>query len=225
LLIKDHDHKNINNGEYDYYDKKNEHNDEDHFHAIYISVLVLVGFLLFFITEKLATYYMSVNDDIKNEKKNKNKNEIILELNQSSDISVKSKLRKRNLNKDQKSNDIVLNENEKIDEKVEMIIQNSNFHFKFLNIFNKLSASGWLNLLADSMHNFTDGVAIGKIYQFTCIHKMSLNIDIYIIYIHIYIICIHIYTYKLRSIYVYVYVYICVDISIHTHQLISSFYK
>mmetsp|Transcript_10335 Transcript_10335/g.9974 ORF Transcript_10335/g.9974 Transcript_10335/m.9974 type:complete len:143 (+) Transcript_10335:163-591(+) len=68
LLIKDHHHKNINNGEYDHYDEKNEHNDEDHFHAMYISLLVLVGFLVFFITEKLATYHMLLNSE-KNEKK------------------------------------------------------------------------------------------------------------------------------------------------------------
>lgn len=28
-------------------------------------------------------------------------------------------------------------------------------------IFRKISTSGWLNLMADSMHNFTDGIAIG----------------------------------------------------------------
>lgn len=28
-------------------------------------------------------------------------------------------------------------------------------------IFGKISTSGWLNLIADSMHNFTDGIAIG----------------------------------------------------------------
>jgi zinc transporter 7 len=27
--------------------------------------------------------------------------------------------------------------------------------------FSKLAVSGWLNLLADAMHNFTDGIAIG----------------------------------------------------------------
>jgi len=28
---------------------------------------------------------------------------------------------------------------------------------------NKLQAAGWLNLLADSMHNFTDGIALGML--------------------------------------------------------------
>lgn len=34
----------------------------------------------------------------------------------------------------------------------------------FAMIRQKLATTGWLNLLADSMHNFTDGIAIGTAY-------------------------------------------------------------
>jgi zinc transporter ZupT len=173
--LKEHDHKNIINGEYDYYDEKNKHNDEDHFHAIYVSLLIMAGFLFFFITEKLATYHMSFNDDENNEKiekneKSKKNDEKLNENLLVSEKSVETKLRKRNLTKNQKFNNETVNE--RIDETVGTKIQNSNFYFNFLNVFNKLSASGWLNLLADSMHNFTDGIAIGNtlFYIYVCRH-------------------------------------------------------
>lgn len=33
---------------------------------------------------------------------------------------------------------------------------------KHMNPFTKISTSGWLNLIADSLHNFTDGLAMGS---------------------------------------------------------------
>ena len=31
----------------------------------------------------------------------------------------------------------------------------------FISVFKKLEGAGWLNLIADAMHNFTDGIAVG----------------------------------------------------------------
>jgi zinc transporter ZupT len=132
---------------------------------------------------------MSLNDDENNEKSEKieKNNEILNENLLVSEKTVETKLRKRNFTKNKKFDNETVNE--KISAKVEMKIQTSNFYFNFLNVFNKLSASGWLNLLADSMHNFTDGIAIGII--------------------HLYInICIYIYVYGCIYEYLYIYKYI-----------------
>ena len=39
------------------------------------------------------------------------------------------------------------------------------------NLQNKLRSTGWLNLLADAMHNFTDGIAIGMyVWMHVCMY-------------------------------------------------------
>ena len=42
------------------------------------------------------------------------------------------------------------------------------------NLQNKLRSTGWLNLLADAMHNFTDGIAIGS---YVCMYGFA-HVDI-----------------------------------------------
>ena len=78
-----------------------------------IQVMVLMGFLIFFVAERLA----------------------------------KSKLGQHS-----HACHVSHKKNDDIDDKV---------HNKAINWKDKLSSSGWLNLLADTMHNFTDGIAIG----------------------------------------------------------------
>jgi zinc transporter 7 len=89
------------------------HEGHDHSKAIYVGVLLLAGFLVFMIAERLASIYLKPT-------------------------KAKSSSAK--------------------DSKTIIKAQSSTGMFS---VFSKLAVSGWLNLMADSMHNFTDGIAIG----------------------------------------------------------------
>lgn len=140
--------------------------EHDHYNMIYIGVLVLLGFIIFFIAEKSASTHMhshssddvSEVDSIEEEKK-----EIMIPEFQSDHTckELKRRLVSGHSHSHAKGEDkggIDMNGKDKI------IVKNTGTLY-FFPSFSKLSPSGWLNLLADSMHNFTDGIALGKFSQ------------------------------------------------------------
>lgn len=157
LLLGDHDHDDHDHHDHTESEHKEEHN---HFKMIYIGVLILSGFLIFFIAEKVATRHFHNADDEKvhdNDANKEENKEIIIQ-----DKAAQSELRRRNVgkksnqtdshSKDDASDVLNITGNEKL------VSCPGNF---YLPSFSRLTASGWLNLLADSMHNFTDGIALG----------------------------------------------------------------
>jgi len=106
-LLSEHDHHDHDH-DHDHHDKHG-HDEHSHDHATFIGLAILLGFLIFFIIEKLLRTNDAGHDH-----------------GHSHDGSAKKK------------------DDDKKDEK--------GF---------RLDAGGYLNLAADSLHNFTDGIAIG----------------------------------------------------------------
>lgn len=158
LLGGDHDHDHHDHHDHDHSEHKEE--EHDHFKMIYIGVLILSGFLIFFIAEKVATRHFHNADDEKvhdTDAKKEEKKEIIIQ-----DKAAQSELRRRNVGNTSNQTD----SNSKDDAGDELNITGKEKiascpSAHYLPSFSRLTASGWLNLLADSMHNFTDGIALG----------------------------------------------------------------
>lgn len=108
------------------------HSEGDHTHnrAITIGVMVLLGFLLFFVAEKLVNISMR--------KKDKSSEDKVAPM-EATDVNQVTKQSQEHKHAHSNSG-----------------------HGAFS--WAKLSTAGWLNMLADSMHNFTDGVAIGAAF-------------------------------------------------------------
>ena len=159
LLLGDHDDEHHGHDH-----SKSDHKEEehDHFKMIYIGVLILSGFLIFFIAEKVATRHFHHHAS----EENLLENDVLKEEKKGSvavDKTAPTGLRRRNVEKhsnqtDSQSKDDVSNGG-KIKGKEEIV---SSASACYLPSFSRLTASGWLNLLADSMHNFTDGIALGE---------------------------------------------------------------
>ena len=163
LLLGDHDddHHGHEHTELDH--KEEEH---DHFKMIYIGVLILSGFLIFFIAEKVATRHFHEHEHASEENLHESESEVLKKVKEQSVIVEKTatmELRKRNVAKNKDQTDSKLKDDEadtgKITGKEEIVSATSTRYFPS---FSRLTASGWLNLLADSMHNFTDGIALGQ---------------------------------------------------------------
>ena len=159
LLLGDHDddHHGHGHGEKDH--KEDEH---DHFKMIYIGVLILVGFLIFFIAEKVATRHLHhhASEESLHENhvlKDTKKDAVVGEKTASPELRSRN-VGNRNNQTDSRSKDDT-SDGGKITGKEEVVTRASNC---YMPSFSRLTASGWLNLLADSMHNFTDGIALGK---------------------------------------------------------------
>ena len=172
-----HDHDQHNHS--DHHDHGHGHGD-NHENMIYVGVLVLIGFLVFFIAEKLASSrghsHSHSHADISKEDSTPVVTKEILVNGTSPEKSDKSNknLRKRTVNT--APNDAqtkIVNTEIKEEYKNGKDKNDKNTAGKtvavpgssvgFMPSFSKLSAAGWLNLLADSMHNFTDGIAIGTV--------------------------------------------------------------
>lgn len=153
----DHDHQGHEHTELDH--KEEEH---DHFKMIYIGVLILSGFLIFFIAEKVATRHFHEHEHASEENLHESENEISKKVKEQSVIVEKTatmELRKRNVAKNNDSKDSKSKDDAHDTGKEEIVSATSTCYFPS---FSRLTASGWLNLLADSMHNFTDGIALGQ---------------------------------------------------------------
>ena len=142
---------------------KEDHHD-DHSNMIYIGVLILLGFLFFFMTEKFASRHMHSHahsncqkDDVAADEANQVKITNIVTKEPSTEM------RKR-VGKDKNADSILTKDIDDNNGKDKEKMKGSSVALiDYLPSFSKLSASGWLNLVADSMHNFTDGIALGEL--------------------------------------------------------------
>ena len=133
-----------------------------------VGILVLVGFLAFLVAEKLANRSLSHShshhgghshsshaDDARDAKKE--------EDSKRKDEQPAKRRTTRSATKTAEA--AALDSNKKEIDPTLPTIENTGpdtIHYSIFSImFSKLQGSGWLNLLADSLHNFTDGIAIG----------------------------------------------------------------
>ena len=166
LLTGDHDddHHHEHHAHGSHKDDHHDSHHDDHNGMIYIGVLVLLGFLFFFMAEKIASRHMHSHahancqkNDVAEDESNQVKITNIVPKEPSTE------LRKR-VGKDKNDDSILTKgtDDNNGKDKEKMKGSSSVALIDYLPSFSKLSASGWLNLLADSMHNFTDGIALGE---------------------------------------------------------------
>lgn len=99
--------------------------EDGHDHSTFIGIVILFGFLLFFVIEKV--FYQACEN--------------------STEIEVPEKCE----------------DTSKTAPAPKINSDTIHFHLEFK--ANQISSSGWLNLIADSLHNFTDGLAIGASFS------------------------------------------------------------
>jgi solute carrier family 39 (zinc transporter), member 7 len=157
LLGGDHDHDHHDHHDHDHSEHKEE--EHNHFKMIYIGVLILSGFLIFFIAEKVATrHFHNAGDEQVHDTdaKKEEKKEIIIQ-----DKTAQSELRRRNVGNNSNQTDSNPKDHAGCELNITGKEKISCPGALYSSSFSRLTASGWLNLLADSMHNFTDGIALG----------------------------------------------------------------
>ena len=169
LLAGDHDddnhHDHSSSAHSDHAKDHHGTHHDDHNDMIFIGVLILLGFLFFFMAEKIASRYMHSHAHSTCQKNDAAEDE----ANQVKMIDIASKkpsteMRKR-VGKDKNDDSILTKDADDNNGKDKDKIKGGSSSVTlsgYLPSFSKLSASGWLNLLADSMHNFTDGIALGE---------------------------------------------------------------
>jgi zinc transporter ZupT len=136
-----------------------------------IQIILLLGFLTFLVVEKIAnrslghghSYSHSHVKDIKEEQtiQNESAQQAITTTPGSQHMTRSTTKRPKSKTKSPNSpSKVTLSSTEgsrTSDTSDEKTVDGS----LMSSIFGKLQGSGWLNLLADSLHNFTDGIAIG----------------------------------------------------------------
>jgi zinc transporter 7 len=183
----EHNHENHHHNHHDTCESEQNcdqilHSNEGHSHNIsemYIPLLILIGFLFFFVTEKFASRYLNHDktsttlklsnsdddddDDNNNNNNNKNKNDDKEKV--SSSKIIKSNL----LLFEKRSNEKEFQHQKKISTRIRsssVSIPKPNINNRsIINSLSSISVTGWLNILADSLHNFTDGLCLGAAFS------------------------------------------------------------
>lgn len=138
-LLVESDHEHHDHHEDHHSEHNSEHHENSHNRALFIGLMVLLGYLIFYIAERVAGLHIGGHSTHQH---SHSENEV--ETATSSKRSTRSSLK----------NGAVVAENrvKKHDSLYEAMMKH-------------MAATGWLNLVADSMHNFTDGIAIGAAFS------------------------------------------------------------
>ena len=129
-LLEKHEHGHLEHGHDEHGHDEHGH-DHDHQHGLYVGLLVLIGYVIFYVAERVANLRMSGRAHAHDHTEPRG-----------GDDKVQTAKRPRRTRSSSSKKAPV---NDGI----------------WLALTQKMVPSGWLNLLADSMHNFTDGVALG----------------------------------------------------------------
>jgi len=130
-LLAEHDENNTA----DQHSNAEKHDDE-HFQAFIVGTCVLIGFFTFFVLDRLAGITLGIE----------NSNEVET-VHAHPILSANSTVKKRK---------------QKASQDYSITLGSAKSHQSMKpSIFSRISSSGYLNLFADSMHNFTDGLALG----------------------------------------------------------------
>ena len=124
------------------HDHDHDHDHDHHHHSshsLHIGLYILAGYLLFFITQRLLHQHVHRSHS-------HNNNTAAATVNKTTTEVTKSRSRSKSKSKNPpKKSDSMKN--------------NSTFFESFM----KFNSIAWLNIIADCMHNFTDGLALGGI--------------------------------------------------------------
>ena len=125
-------------------EKENLSNEEteSEFHSTLIGIYVLIGFLLFFVSEKVVSRQIFKDDNVVEHAKDSSIGNEVTAVS-SSYAKSDNNIRKRNMTATDTSNTL------------------SHDVGAHSHNYDPLSVSCWLNIFADLLHNFTDGIAIG----------------------------------------------------------------
>lgn len=143
MIGSDNDtHHNENHNHDHDHDHIHDHDRHRHSsHSVYIGLYILAGYLLFFISQRLLHQHVHHSHS-------HNNNAAAATVNNTTTEVIKSRSRSRSKFKSE-------NPPKKSDS-----TKNNGTFFESLMKFNSIA---WLNIIADCMHNFTDGLALGGI--------------------------------------------------------------
>ena len=166
--IDDHHHDH-----HQHHDHDHESVHANHYHVLLVGILILAGFLVFFLVEKFAAMRMThvATGQAKKDDTISSKNRstaVKAKVNATSISETNNSTKKRTI----KTRASVAAENTGDHDDIEVEEDDDSqlhhrHHHHHATIWESLTASGWLNLLADSMHNFTDGIALGASFSST----------------------------------------------------------
>ena len=131
----------------------------DHGHMTFIGISILVGFFIFFIADRIAEYHMLQKTIRRVKKQDYNGVNSDNDVGNDVDSNPGSKMVTRSAKKSKK-----LDSGSNVNNSSSSGIKESDSD-STVGSFGRMAATGWLNMMADTMHNFTDGIAIGVAYN------------------------------------------------------------